>query len=280
MIKKIVILAIFLLPAAIFSADVAKLSAFTVNTVAPANRTLEWALRVPVKYSPDSPIMVLFGGRNWDGKKAINGYHFDRLANQYGLFLISPSFKNDNYWEPEKWSGQAMLDAVKFVRKKFGLKESKLFYYGYSAGAQCANLFYNWKPEIVAAWGVHACGVWFKPEAVPVASCPALITCGENDEARWQLSAGFVRAAREKGFQLIWRDYSGGHELNKEALKLAEAFFEDVLSGRVTPVYIGDDQTMRRYAAGSGKAAGIDHEFRNVFCSDKVAAIWQNNSNH
>jgi poly(3-hydroxybutyrate) depolymerase len=275
---KIVIASIsFLWLTAVFPVRAAELFTFTVNTAAPANRQLEWAVRVPAKYSPDSRLMVLFGGRNWNGKKAIDSYHFDRLSDKYGVFLISPSFKDDDYWEPEKWSGQAMLDALQTVRLKFGLKnDAKLFYYGYSAGAQCANLFYHWKPEIVEAWGAHACGVWFKAGAKPVSTCPAVITCGENDEGRFLLSVGFVRDAREKGFPLIWRSYPGGHELNSEALRLAAGFFEDILAGYFTPAYIGDDQTMQYYIAGSGNAAGIEPEYRNVFYSRSAAEIWKN----
>ena len=217
MTKNIAALVSFLLLMTIFPIRAAELFSFTVNTPAPSNRQLEWAVRIPDKYSPDSRIMVVFGGRNWNGQKAIKSYCFDRMADQYGVFLISPSFKDDDYWEPAKWSGAAMLEALKTVRRKFGLKDGQVFYYGYSAGAQCANLFYHWKPEIVAAWGANACGVWFEPEIA--STCPALITCGENDEGRFLLSERFVRNAREKGFSLIWKSYPGGHELNPAALK-------------------------------------------------------------
>ena len=264
----------FLLTAAV-SVGADELFTFTVKTSAPTNRQLEWRVRQPARYTPESRIMVLFGGRNWDGAKAINTYRFNRLADQYGIFLISPSFKNDDYWEPEKWSGAAMLEALKQVRQKFGLKnDTKLFYYGYSAGGQCANLFYHWKPEIVEAWTAHACGVWFKPETAAVA-CPALITCGENDEGRFLLSSKFVRDAREKDYPVIWRSYTGEHELNAGSLKLAEIFFEDIAAGRRTAVYAGDDQTMNYYPVGSRTGADIEQEYRNNFFSLKLAESWK-----
>ena len=252
-----------------------ELLTLTVKTSAPSNRKLEWRVRQPAKYTPDSRIMVLFGGRNWDGAKAINSYHFNRIADQYGIFLVSPSFKDDDYWEPEKWSGTAMLEALTLLRQRFVLKDdTKLFYYGYSAGGQCANLFYHWKPEIVEAWGAHACGVWFKPETA-VAPCPALITCGENDEGRFLLSSKFVRDAREKDYPVIWRSFQGEHELNAGSLRLAELFFEDIAAGRRTEVYIGDDQTMNYYPATSRNAADIEPEYRNNLFSLKLAECWK-----
>ncbi len=252
-----------------------ELLTLTVKTSAPSNRKLEWRVRQPAKYTPGSRIMVLFGGRNWDGAKAIDAYGFGKLADRYGIFLVSPSFKDDDYWEPGKWSGTAMLEALTLLRQRFGLKgDTKLFYYGYSAGGQCANLFYHWKPEIVEAWGAHACGVWFKPETV-TAPCQALITCGENDEGRFLLSSKFVRDAREKGYSVLWRGYPGEHELNAGSLRLAELFFDDIAAGSRTAVYVGDDQTMNYYPATSRNGTGIEQEYRNNFFSLKLAECWK-----
>lgn len=273
--ETIILTTLFFLLTAAVSVGADELFTFTVNTSAPSNRHLEWRVRQPAKYTPDSRIMVLFGGRNWDGAKAIDAYGFGKLADRYGIFLVSPSFKDDDYWEPEKWSGTAMLDALTLLRQRFGLKgDTKLFYYGYSAGGQCANLFYHWKPEIVEAWGAHACGVWFNLETAG-APCPALITCGENDEDRFLLSSKFARDAREKGYPVIWRGYPGEHELNAGSLRLAELFFEDIAAGRRTAVYVGDDQTMNYYQATSRNGADIEPEYRNIFFSLKLAECWK-----
>ena len=108
---------------------------------------IEFAYRTPGSPSSNSRIMVLFGGRNWTGDKAIKTFNFEELADKYSLILLSPSFNDNEYWQPEKWSGKVLKSAVKLLEKKFSLKPQKLLFYGYSAGGQCANLFYNYMPK-------------------------------------------------------------------------------------------------------------------------------------
>ena len=73
--------------------------------------------------------MVLFGGRNWNGDKAIKTFNFEELADKYSLMLLSPSFKDNEYWQPEKWSGKVLKSTVKLLEKKFRLKPQKLYVY-------------------------------------------------------------------------------------------------------------------------------------------------------
>jgi poly(3-hydroxybutyrate) depolymerase len=126
----LLIFAIFLL----FATANAETISFPIKTDAPENKELQFALRIPSSPMPNSRIMILFGGRNWQPDKTIKSYNFDKLADRHSLFLLSPGFKNDDYWQSEKWSGKALLDAVKYVREKYHLPDRKLFYYGYSAG--------------------------------------------------------------------------------------------------------------------------------------------------
>jgi len=247
---------------------------FTIKTDAPENKELQFALRIPKSQSSDSRIMVLFGGRNWQPDKTIKSYNFDKLADRHSLFLLSPGFKNDDYWQPEKWSGKALLEAVKYVREKYHLPDRKLFYYGYSAGGQCSNLFYAWNPGLVEAWGAHACGVWCKSEGLKQA--PALITCGEQDTDRYLLSFAFVQSARANGASIIWRSYPTAHGLNPEALALARAFFESILSNSERRIkYAGDDQTLKFYPVPSKYEKQIDPELKSVFYSIETAELWQ-----
>lgn len=251
---------------------------FTTQTEAPSNRNLEWTLRTPSgndRQPGTERIMILFGGRNWKGDKTINSYHFNELADKYGLYLLSPSFKDDDYWEPEKWSGQALLDAVKSIQDKYKIpEERKLFLYGYSAGAQCANLFMLWKPSLVEAWGAHACGVWGSaPGNSQIA--PGLVTCGEEDNPRYELSRTFVMNSRESGALIIWRSYPEAHALNKEALRLAELFFESVLSRSHADEYVGDDQNLKFYKSGTREADRIDREYKNIFFNLNTAEYWK-----
>lgn len=266
-----------------------------VKTASPANRNLKFTLRVPSGFNrsmaENARIMVLFGGRNWPGERAIRVFGFGELADDYHLFLLSPWFRDDDYWQPEPWSGRALLEAVEQVRQRFNLPERRMLYYGYSAGGQCATLFYHWRPELVEAWSVHACGVWQQPDASMSPSTDrarlsdtgknnckkhetafALITCGEDDQPRFISSQHYVRNARENGAQIIFRGYAGGHALQRDALKLARAFFASVLDGGAIR-YIGDDQTRKYYPAGSKEAKRIEIEYRNPFLNLDTAIL-------
>ena len=64
---------------------------------------VEFAYRLPA--GQPQAIMVLFGGRNWKGADTLKRFRFDDLADRHRLILLSPSFRDRNYWEPEKWSG-------------------------------------------------------------------------------------------------------------------------------------------------------------------------------
>jgi len=216
---------------------------FTIATAAPHNRQVEFVYRLPSAIPPEriTAIMVVFGGRNWDGAAALKRLDFTALADRFGLALLAPGFKDDDYWEPQKWSGHALDAALRELTRRCHIKDYKLLYYGYSAGGQCANLFYAWQPERVIAWGAHGCGVWCDPAKI-TNPCPALITCGIQDQDRWEISRNFVQRAGELGWRRTWCDLPGDHDFPPVALQLAEAFFTAVLNND-KPIYWGDDQT-------------------------------------
>ncbi len=274
------------------------LKTFIIKTNSQNNSELEFVLRVPSGFNSESAeknsgrIFVLFGGRNWKGEKTIPRYGFAELADRYSLFLISPSFKDDKYWYPEKWSGKALLQAIEKVRNDYGLdRNNKLFYYGYSAGGQCANLFYFWKPEIVEAWGAHACGVWpqkswfrksnFKGRTKEnqVSFSPGIVTCGEKDVERYHLTLRFAQEARRRGIDILWKSYPSGHGLNNRELSLAKVFFESVLLNPDKKIkFIGDDQLMQYYPIDSKAAENIEIEDRSVFFNEKTAELWNSHT--
>ena len=264
----------------LLSASAGEITSFNIPTKAPQNKTVKMVLRIPTGFSPKDAknyrIMVLFGGRNWPGDKTIKAYNFVKMADEHNIFLLSPSFKNDSYWEPKKWSGKALLQAINRIKNKYKINpNSQVLYFGYSAGAQCAALFYRWKPKIVKAWGAYACGVWFWPKKQVKNAVPAIITCGEDDMQRYLLSKRFVRTAREHGYSIIWRSYPVGHGLSLKALDLTRSFFASVLSGQFETKYVGDDQEMNFYPVHSKNARNIEIEYRNNFSNLNFAKQWE-----
>lgn len=223
---------------------------------------IEFIYRVPNK---PTQIMVLFGGRNWQGGKTLKTYNFDNLADKHGLILLSPTFVDNDYHVPEKWSGSILKKAISKLEKLYNLKSANLYFYGYSAGGQCATLFYDWMPENVKAWGVHACGVY--PEKIKNFAAPALITCGKNDSERLQISRQFIYNYRESGGNVLWKIYDNGHELNAETLQLAKAWFDAILSNEDNQLY-GEDDSFKIQK-------NIDIEFRNPLYNSTIQGLWQ-----
>jgi len=226
---------------------------------------VDFHYRIPQKYDTRSKIMVLFGGRNWQGERTLKTYNFNALADKHSVFLLSPSFKDCDYWEPQVWSGRHLQKAIRQLEKRYNLQPQKVYFYGYSAGGQCTALFYQWMPQKVAACGLHACGVY--PEKIKIAKAPFLITCGTEDKERFQISRHFIYRYREHGGLLLWKYLpNSGHELSKEALELAKVWFDDLLSGKKVIAY-GEDDTRQIKQR-------IDTEFRNPLYSEKMQELW------
>ena len=133
---------------------------------------IEFHYRIPEKYDVKSKIMVLFGGRNWLGEKTLKTYNFNELADKHSVFLLSPSFKDRDYWEPQVWSGKLLQKVIRQLEKRYKLQPQKVYFYGYSAGGQCTALFYQWMSDKVAACGIHACGVY--PDKIKISKAPFL----------------------------------------------------------------------------------------------------------
>ena len=54
--------------------------------------------------------LVIFGGRNCAGSNEVsNAIGWARWADRHGVFLVAPGFRDDAYWEPQRWSGRALL---------------------------------------------------------------------------------------------------------------------------------------------------------------------------
>lgn len=229
---------------------------------------VKFAYRVPVHSDTTARILVCFGGRNWEGDKTLRAFGFDAVADRHNLYLISPSFQEREYWEPQSWSGNLLLRAIDELRRRCSIPEGKLYLYGYSAGGQCAAHFAVWLGDgRVAAWGAHACGYY--PEGK--VKCPALVTCGLDDFERMMISRSYVCSHRENGGEALLKFLSGGHELQPHALELARAWLEALLGGQATPVAYGEDDTNIVVST----ADALDPAYRNPLYSQEVLKIWK-----
>lgn len=271
----------------------AAVESVSVKTPAPENRNVTVYYRVPKDYNParqeNYRVLVIFGGRNCSGKGEASGQlGWGAWADEQGVFLISPGFKDDEYWDPKKWSGKALLHALGAIGKKYRICTEKLFYYGYSAGSQAANLFPAWRADLTRAWISHACGVFHNPSA-RMKAVPGLVTCGDADISRYIISRRFVEENRRFGVNIIWKSFPNvPHDVPPDSLKLARAFLtyyhllylSDLSKNRFgqTPKqevrFIGDDVENLYYPASSPLAKSITEEDRVLFPSEAIAAAW------
>ncbi len=142
--KKSLVVATMFAIAAAFADGAASVESVTVATKAPHNQEATFWYHVPAKYDAKRkklyPVLVYFGGRNCKGKDEASGkLGWSDWADENGAFLVCPGFQDDNYWSPEAWSGQALFDALAALKRKYRIDDSKICYYGYSAGSQAAD---------------------------------------------------------------------------------------------------------------------------------------------
>ena len=251
-----------------------------VRTKAPHNLEAKIWYHVPAKYDANRnkpyPVLVYFGGRNCSGEKEASGkLGWSDWADENDVFLVCPGFKDDNYWDPEEWSGRALFDALSLIKRKYRIDDAKVSYYGYSAGSQAANLFPAWRSNRTRVWASHACGVFHEPKAA-MRGIAGLVTCGDADMARYLISRAFVEKARRRGLDIIWKSFQNHpHDVSPDSLRLARAFFSYHLSETKSAVaFVGDDQEGVYYEEESAEAKFVAPLDRVRLPSKSVADAW------
>ena len=247
--------------------------------------------RVPRNYdktgSAKHRVLVLFGGRNCDGKPEVSGkLGWTEWADLNGIFLVSPTLKDDVYWEPEKWSGRALLSALDAIALKYRISKKGLLYYGYSAGSQASNLFPAWRPDLCRAYVSHACGVFHEP-SLRMKNVAGLVTCGDADIARYVLSREFVGKYRKLGISVIWRSFPNHpHDVPPGSIRLAQEFLAhyhwrsigEAEGAASIPSqgkqFVGDDADGVYYPADSSASMDIMDEDKIMLPSLALAEAW------
>ena len=187
--------------------------------------------RVPANYDAERPdmwrVLVVFGGKNTNGFREVEGQklEFPKWADQEGIFLVCPGFRDDTYWEPEMWSGQALMDTLAEIKKNYNICTDKLLFYGVSLGADCSNLFSAWRPDMARAYVSHGGSRFHKPTRA-MRGVAALVTCGDADYGSYEPSREFVNRYHKLGVDVLWKSYHNyGHDPSSEAMALVRAFF-------------------------------------------------------
>lgn len=221
---------------------------------------------VPNHVFPDSRILVLLGGRGWDGGKTLRELGFAGWAESRGWCVIAPSVSERLRRTSGGVPAAALGRMVETLRRRHSLRPLPVFVFGYSAGGEIAALMQRSPPFRVAAWGVAGCGVFPDP---PRSGPPAFVACGKEDSGRFAIGRTFACRYREAGGELLWCPTGGGHEPNGTSLAIAREFFAAVASGAPCAVW-GEDDTRRAMPRET-----IDPEFLNPLHSGRIADLWR-----
>ncbi len=163
---------------------------------------------------------------------------FKDFAEEEGFIIVSPSFVFDeknwetqtSYQYPSAWSGEAFLRIVEKVKNLFGLKVSKFYLYGFSAGAQFSLRFALWKPELCEAVAAHAGGGTVIPEKY--VDVKFFVSVGRDDTRRIEIVENFYNKAKELGIDVTYRKYFGGHILTIYQIRDSLEFFKKVKNSK------------------------------------------------
>lgn len=253
-----------------------------ISTPSELNREATFWYRIPSNGAPVS-MLLLVPGCNGDGRGMLNETGpWAKFADELHLVLVGPTFKTtleevhsrQGYYYPELWSGEATVKALKEIRARTGVKNDKVFLFGFSAGAHFVHRFALWKPEKVAAFVAYSAGWWDAPKET-LRNTPGLIMCGEADE-RFEPTYAFFSQGRCMGLPLIWRGYTGvGHEMKPQIIKMAQAFLGFYTKEEASQNVVGDIQSYHFYESGSPEAQRIPAESKIILPSRKVAEVWQ-----
>lgn len=264
----------------------------TVQGRGAENKECQIWYRVPKTYDVDSKnfyrVLVFFGGRNFSGETQTKYENWNKWLDRNQIFLISPSFRNEDYWNPQSWSGKALLEGIDKIKKLYRISDRAILFYGYSAGGQCSNLFPACMPERTRAWVSHASGVFHRPN-LKMRGIPALLTCGDADSVRHKINQDFVLSYRKLGVNILWKSFPNRpHDVPNGSTYLAQSFLEyyhklyacDLDSTKKypeenkRPLFIGDDLDSVIYPVNSPETKFIEAESKVYFTSKEIADAW------
>src|SRR5205823_4621045 len=92
-----------------------------------------------------------------------------RFADAHGLILVVPEFMTltTEAILPQQWAGPATLAALVAIKKQYPIHADQLLIHGYGNGAEFAERFALWKPELCAAVSIHSAVDWAWQESMP-----------------------------------------------------------------------------------------------------------------
>lgn len=185
------------------------------------------------------PLIVAVPGISGGGKGFVTQEMKD-FAQKEGFGIVAPTFLADKnlWWDtqtcytyPAAWSGDAMIKIVKDLKPK-GFKYSKLYLFGFSAGAHFSAMFSLIHPEMTAACALNSSGARVWPETNN--GVKYFITVGDKDDKHFIENAEiFYNAARKLNMTAEYKQYNEGHILCNQQIIDGLNFFKKVKNGQI-----------------------------------------------
>ncbi len=267
-----------------------------------SNNYVEICYRVPKKYDRKSKklyrILIYLTWRWPAGERKINDhFQFIKWADENDIFLVALRLhKKDR--NPNNGSGQSFFKAIDKLKAIYpNIFSERMFYFGYSGGAEVANMLAEYAPERCLAWFAQGCGVWHKPSS-KMKNIPGFVVCGNADVQRYILSRSYIKKYHKYGEKIIFKTTeNAGHDVQSEFIgKNAIVFFNHYnelhkyeLDNSSRPInmlnnhvkekmrYIGDDQDGVFYKISKeniAKIKMISNDDRILFPSLELAKAW------
>ena len=177
------------------------------------------------------PVIVMVPGLSGIGQDLAKPF-VKNFAEKNGFIIIAPTFIGDlNNWEsktsyqyPDAWSGNALLKILETFSDNKKITISKLYMFGFSAGAQFSLRFTLSHPNIVQACASNGNGGLIIPSSRN--NVKYFITVGNADEqVRKDNAANFMYAAKILGLSAAYKEYPEGHALSDEQINDGLEFF-------------------------------------------------------
>jgi predicted esterase len=230
----------------------------------PLNMTRADVYSVKTSYRPKA-VLVLCPGCNGSAEGTIAEKPWRDFAAENGIGLSGIAFSSDqslfeakrSYQFASEGSGQVLIDALHKIYEE----DLPVFIYGFSAGAQFAARFTEWKPERVKGWCAYAAGSWDEPQADRKFP-PGIIATGEEDKDHLAWAMLHYRKRRELGMKLfLVRVPHNGHTIDSRVDTLVRNYFacllEDTLPLEENASELEDS------SISTGKEAGIWFDLEN-----------------
>ena len=206
-----------------------------INTDNYANRHLEFYYYIPSNIMKNKegsyPVLIMILGLSKRGGRFVT-QEFKHFADENNFIIISPSFIYDkqnwktkqSYQYPSVWSGNALVEMINNFKEKNNIIISKLYFFGFSAGAQFALRFCLWKPELCAACAAHGSGGTVI--ATKWVDVKFFVTVGTQDTERIEKAKKFYNRAQNYNIDVIYKEYNTGHSLTSDQIKESLDFFK------------------------------------------------------